>query len=687
MRKDYSTPVVLSRSVRPIATQRRQAVGQEEPEEEKQVDYSHLDIVAEAERIIERRLIRHTRTSGKYHCACPFPDCTSKQDAFTVWDRPVLEQRGDGRHEVHFWCGRCGRTGSLISLIRQYREATTGQQVSWANAARELRIDPRTWRARDDSGQVDQSVQAGATAMQKRRQQAEQQRQAAQAELQILDSLYRRARIWLAAGQVTMKDGRQIALDQARSYLHARGYTPEQAVQLGLAYVPTVQEVPELADLIARCWRGRVLFPLTGPQGASGYAGRTLWKWSPGMTPEQHKQVLAAWNEHHPTARIARHYKTRQAAYYGYEDACRASILVVVEGEFDAASVRLALADLPDLAVCAFGKHFSPRLVPLMVLSVILALDRDVPSAELKRYVEELEARGITVGIAVPGSGKDWNEYHQLVGLEAIREEMERTVAALRASKLEHEAITVSAPFHARPVEPPGYENGAICLCCGKLVKENEGAFVVCEDKASVFYGDVFCSLCWLCQPIPMNAEQSGVPVELAPERRDQDQAAFLALVHRTGEEWPEPSPIAEEDHSELVRPVQDKGEQGEQFTQATHRCSKHHRPLRYGDELGGRYCDHVDCWERYRLMCEGAARGYPALSGIIDPRDYLPDTSKAPLYHTASGLPIYPARPTLSKQLIPAGTDAWHIYVNEHAYHDIDGAIKALLRADNRSI
>ena len=101
MRKDYSAPVVVPRPVRSAATE-RQAVGQEGSEEEKQVDYSHLDIIAEAERIIERRLVRHTRTSGKYHCACPFPDCTSKQDAFTVWDRPVLEERGDGRREVHF---------------------------------------------------------------------------------------------------------------------------------------------------------------------------------------------------------------------------------------------------------------------------------------------------------------------------------------------------------------------------------------------------------------------------------------------------------------------------------------------------------------------------------------------------------------------------------------------------------
>src|SRR5579885_2236686 len=129
MRTDYSKPVVM-----PWPTRSAAPSLQGEPEEEQPVDYSHLDIIAEVERIIERRLVRHTRTSGKWHCACPFPDCTSLHDAFTVWDRPVLQERRDGRREVHFWCGRCGRTGSLISLLRQYREATTGEPLSWAQA-------------------------------------------------------------------------------------------------------------------------------------------------------------------------------------------------------------------------------------------------------------------------------------------------------------------------------------------------------------------------------------------------------------------------------------------------------------------------------------------------------------------------------------------------------------------------
>lgn len=679
MRQDYSTPVVAPRSARSALAGKTT-----QPDDEKQVDYGHLDIIAEAERIIERRLVQHTRISGKYHCACPFPDCTSKHDAFTVWDRPRLEERGDGRREVHFWCGRCGRTGSLISLLRQYREATTGEQLSWADAARALRIDPQTWRARDES---DQDAPRRETASARRRLRAEQQRKAEQTERATLDALYRRARAWLAAGQITMKDGRTVALDQAQAYLQARGYTLEQAARLGLAYIPTAQEVPELAHLVAGSWRGRILFPLSGPAGASGYAGRTLWRWTPGMTAEQHKHLLERWNEQHPDKRVARHYKTHQPAYYGYEDACRASILVIVEGEFDAASIRLALADTPDIAVCAFGTNVQARLVPVHVLHVVLALDSDQAGQEaLERLMDVLQARGISVSVALPPMGKDWNDSHQLAGLEAIRTAITRacddSLAGVPAQEHtctrsqqeegqpvltsalspEHRHDTEGAPARAvvmeietlpsRPMEPPGYEHGDVCLVCGHPVDQTEGAFYVCEDKASMYYGDLFCTPCWERQHTPLHLEPIDATGPTVSERLEYGSSATELLTRQ---------------------------EQRDQFTEASSRCARHHRLLRYSDELGGRYCDHVDCWERYRLMRLGAAYGYPALAGIVDPRDYLPDTSQEPLFYTDAGVPVYPARPALVQRLITAGVDAWQTYARERAYQDIDSAIKAL--------
>src|SRR4051812_9001900 len=99
---------------------------------------------------------------------------------------------------------------------------------------------------------------------------------------------------------------------------------------------------------------------------------------------------------------------------------------------------------------------------------------------------------------------------------------------------------------------------------------------------------------------------------------------------------------------------------------------------------MGGRYGEQVDCWARYRLMRPGAARDYPALSGVIDPRDYLSDTNQAPLSSTDHGLAMYPTRPAICQQLLPEGADAWNTYSVERRYYHIDRAIRALLKESN---
>ena len=205
---------------------------------------------------------------------------------------------------------------------------------------------------------------------------------------------------------------------------------------------------------------------------------------------------------------IARHYKTRQAAYYGYEDACRASLLVIVEGEFDAASVRLALAESPEIAVCAFGKHVHAPLIPLTVLQVVLALDVDQAGQEhIEQQQAELEARGITVTIARPPVGKDWNDCHVLAGLAAIRAAIMQACAPVPAiAPVPLDPVLASPAGKLRPIEPPDYENGDVCLACGKQVPATEGAFVVCEDKASRFFGDLFCPPCWERQTTSIHA-------------------------------------------------------------------------------------------------------------------------------------------------------------------------------------
>lgn len=706
--ENWSAPAVtLSSGRRPARPTTGRDPGQED---EKQVDYSHLDIVAEVERITGCSLKRVSR-KGVYAARCPFPGCPSQHDAFTVWDIPALGIRANGKPEVHFWCRRCNKTGSLISLICQYREATTGETVSWADAARELRIDPRTWRAFDEG---EQGEQRRSSASERRMLEAEQRRKAERAELELLDAAYPLACKILAAGQVVLNN-LSIPLDQARAYLAERGFTLEQAAALGMGYIPTRQEIGSDQGKQIAAWRGRIVFPLSGPAGARGYAGRSLWKWKPGMSAEQHKALFDAWNEQHPDKPMRRHFKTLQAAYYGYDLACKAHTLVAVEGEFDAASVRLALGEIPGLAVCAFGKHFSPRLVPLNVLHVILALDGDLTDKEIARQAEELHRNGLKVEIVHPPAGKDWNECHQLAGLDAIRAAIVGQQAEEKGGKqrineqadagqdtcnfLQHSANIDSQ----QRIEPPGYENGDVCLLCGQKVSENEGAFMVDE------LGDLYCISCW---------ERQNGPEETASDQGEDARAAdCLARVQeifdgetRGAPVWPEPYtltllpagmssadyierwyagerpgkviyPVPEENSDQAEEPRQD-----EQFSAANHRCSKHGKPLAYSDEQGGRYCDHVDCWERYRLIRSGAARGYPALVGIIDRRTTA-DTSQPPLYYidvpgSDKRLPVYPDRKPLTATLIDAGADAWRAYVASRGYQDIDQAIKALASA-----
>lgn len=112
----------------------------------------------------------------------------------------------------------------------------------------------------------------------------------------------------------------------------------------------------------------------------------------------------------------------------------------------------------------------------------------------------------------------------------------------------------------------------------------------------------------------------------------------------------------------------------------AQDRCSKHGKPYTHSDEYGGRYCSHVDCWDRYRLMLLGANAGYPALDCVIDCRDHLADTSKSPLYHTERGIPIYPSKPVVTKHLVDAGSDAWRVFVQTSHFIEIDQAVKTVL-------
>ena len=739
MRKDYSEPVVTFRPARATFTH----AGQGEQDEEKQVDYSHLDIIAEVEQITGCSLKRVSR-KGVYSGRCPFPGCPSLHDAFTVWDIPILGTRGNGKAEVHFWCRRCDRKGDLISLLRQFREATTGELLSWKDAARVFRIDPRTWRASDESDecQSSQGEQRQASAKEKRRTQNEQDKKAATQELDSLDVVYGRACRILAAGQVVLHE--QVKpLDTLRCYLESRGFTFEQAAALGIGYIPSRQDIGSDQGEQVKDWRGRLLFPLSGPAGARGYAGRSLWRWVPGMSASEHKTLLDDWNTAHPNNQIPRHRKTRQAAYYGYDLACKCRTLICVEGEFDAASVRLALAGRGDIAVCAFGLNFSPRLIPSNVLHVILALDCDISEKELQRHVSEIEARGVTVEIARPTAGKDWNEAHTLVGLDAIRAALSIQRQGEQNDEKRQETTNECAspsPFASTPWydatcgddliqhaaqacrwaldgAPDGVIVDAGFLAGDTLFTDSPTrARAWSRELRAAWLAQESAALFDLAEEIEFPGEKFlaglGLPTFVPREQADVDSDDVLAQARAVFDSeidgvpaWPTPYTLTvlpagmssvdyierwyqgqqpEGEHTgELVYGQDTEGDQHD-FSAASHRCRKHGKPYAYSDEMGGRYCHDTDCWERYRLMRMGRRLGYPLLLWAPDPRSHLADTSKEPLYvldRPGGGhMPVYPCRPVRMVPLIAAGADAWHAYVRERPYQHIDYAIKAAL-------
>ena len=695
MRKNYSTPAVMTRPAR--ASQKSDSP---DPEEKK-VDYTGLDLRAEIERIVDEELNwnGYIKASHKWHCRCPFNNsaiqdnrCTSLNDAFILWsERSVLE---DG--QAQFTCTKCRRSGDLISFYRQYREATTGVKPDWKEAATFLHIDHRSWRVMEidpDTGEY--RTHNNSESNEHRRKEGEERHKRALAEITKLDAEYNRARAVLALGYLPMKDGRQIELSFVRSYLQERGFTLEQAAKLGMAYLPSKEEIGSDHGADLGDWRKRILFPLSGPKKSSGYAGRTLKGWKPGMSAEDHKKVLDDWNKANKGKQIPRTRKTQVGSvFYGYDLACSCSTLVIVEGEFDAASVRLALDGIEDIAVCAFGKSFQARQVPLNVLHVVLALDADQAGQQaIGRQMDELEARGLLISVAGPRVGKDWNDCLVQAGQDVSREEI---LAALRYTKvLLSPAEDVPSLIVRDPgiVEPVGYERGDICLLCGQQVRDEEGAFEVDTE------GDLYCIGCWKRQTKHTESEISTQNVELSASMpRDSEQALALIRSVFDQEHWPAPYDLhllptgtsiddLEQRHQEAltdgattINSTSGTYQQSEQ--QESHRCIKHGKFLQYSDGLGGLYCDHVDCWARYRLIRDGAKRGYPVLIAVIDPRDYLPDLTKPPMYIKPDGTAIYPIRPVIHQQIFDAGPDAWRVYVAESCYQDIDRAIKALRSA-----
>jgi hypothetical protein len=144
-------------------------------------------------------------------------------------------------------------------------------------------------------------------------------------------------------------------------------------------------------------------------------------------------------------------------------------------------------------------------------------------------------------------------------------------------------------------------------------------------------------------------------------------------MIRPAGEAPFSGNPFSEDGYPETVEEIAPAG-----------RCPRHNKLYRYTDTFGEYYCSDAECWARLRLSRAGTESGYPRLSWLIDPRDYLPDLSAEPFYLPAPTseahlIAVYPTRPLVHTVLIEAGEKNWREYITHQSYAKIDQALIAL--------
>ncbi len=206
---------------------------------------------------------------------------------------------------------------------------------------------------------------------------------------------------------------------QARAYLRERGVPLEVAKAAGVGYLePILFEqlmTPRQRELLQR-WAQRLIFPLTSLAG-TGYVGRSLWGWKPGMHEQEHKALLDQ------VKKPRRWIKTNPAGWFGPGLDQFASHLILVEGAFDRLTLLTAGLSMRQV-VALVGTTIQLDWFPQQVQSVMLALDADEAGQEAaRRLAERLAQTGVSVHVLPPlldRFGKDWNERWRTLGLRSL---------------------------------------------------------------------------------------------------------------------------------------------------------------------------------------------------------------------------------------------------------------------------
>jgi hypothetical protein len=350
-------------------------------------DFTTLDIVTEVERWTSTRL-RPASASGKQWVgACPYEDCPVDDDGFVVW--PHLTER-----HRHYFCRGCHRAGTILTLVQEIRGLSREEaiRVLTGHAVSSVPSPPRLSRAR--------------------------QRQREEVE---------------TLNQLAPHMQQALRHPRARAYLQQRGIPRDLAQTLGLGYLPPFERVPSQQRtprlLRMRRWCDRLLFPLqAGIQ--TGWSGRTLALWEPGMAEHEQQRRLEAYNQQ-VLARygqqegrwmlLSRWKTTAQGGVFVCGDLSTSEQVVLVEGPWDACA--LMAAGVPQvLATC--GLQIDLATLPKRAYRVVLAFDGDARGQEaMQHWQRRLRRKGFDVCCCAPpqdGLGKDWSERWVRVGPDGV---------------------------------------------------------------------------------------------------------------------------------------------------------------------------------------------------------------------------------------------------------------------------
>lgn len=208
-----------------------------------------------------------------------------------------------------------------------------------------------------------------------------------------------------------------------------QAYVQERCIPLNLAWATGLCFLSwEVMDRLSQSqrellhpWAGRLLFPLRSPAG-TGFIGRSLWRWQPGMDECAHKQLL---NE--PGA-PRRWLKTNPAGWFGFDTPHLLSEQVtLVEGGFDRLAL-LAAGCAPTSVIALTGTAASPLWFSQHaphVCRIVLALDADAggteATARLNKHFTQANLAPRLVFPPHDGWGKDWSERYRRAGIAGVR--------------------------------------------------------------------------------------------------------------------------------------------------------------------------------------------------------------------------------------------------------------------------